>query len=147
MQLRVGLGAILLCVIILGAVAWLQAGTLWLQLKNLYDHPLTTRRAVGELRADILLMHRGMKDLCPAGSEEEMAVIIQECDTYEADAFKQINILYDSYLGPRADIELAANDFIRWNAIREETIRLVRAGKAAEAMARAGRRPRWRSSR
>jgi len=135
-QLKVGLGSILLLVVFLGTMVWLETDTLWQQTKGLYDHPLKVRRAVGEIKADILAMHRGMRDLVLSESDLERQTILQGMDTFEADALRQFEVVYDRYLGPRQDIDEAFTTFIQWKAIRAETILLLRAGKTAEAILR-----------
>jgi signal transduction histidine kinase/HAMP domain-containing protein len=135
-QLKVGLGAILLLVVFLGTMVWMETDILWQQTKGLYDHPLQVRRAVGEIKADILSMHRGMKDLVLAESDLERQTILQGMDTFEADAHRQFEIVYDRYLGPRKDIDEAFNYFVQWKAIRAETILLLRAGRTVEAILR-----------
>ncbi|MCX6690639.1 MAG: response regulator [Methanoregula sp.] len=106
---------------------------MWQETKGLYEHPLQVRRAIGDLDVDILTMHRGMKDLVTAANEQEREQIIQDISTKEVDANRQFDILYARYLGPKSDIDAAYNDFVQWNAIRTETIRLLRAGNTAEA--------------
>jgi signal transduction histidine kinase len=135
-QLFLGLGIILALVGLLGAVAWQQADSLWAETQGLYEHPLQVRRAVGEIKADILAMHRGMKDAVLGESDAEMTLALQEIDRYEADAHRQFSIVYDRFLGPRGDIEAAERAVVEWKAIREETIRLLRAGQTAEAIRR-----------
>ncbi|MBA4397369.1 MAG: hypothetical protein C0394_08305, partial [Syntrophus sp. (in: bacteria)] len=135
-QLRIGLGIIMALVIFLGALAWQQTDQLWFQTKGLYEHPLMVRRAVDKIMIDVLTMHRDMKDLVLAGNEQERQSLVQDLDVREADAFQQFDILYDRYLGPRKDIDEARNHFLQWKSIRDETIRLLRAGKTAEAVRR-----------
>ena len=135
-QLRIGLGAILALVALLGAVAWVQADRLWQETQGLYDHPLATSGALERLTADVLTMHRDMKDLAEAESDEERLPIIQGIDVLDADAFQQFDALSRSYLGPRSDVEEARRALVQWRSIREETLRLLRAGRAAEAVAR-----------
>jgi len=135
-QLKIGTCAILVFVALLGVTAWFQANSLWQETKGLYDHPLQVRRALGELTFDILSMHREMKSLILSENEQERQFVIQGIDTHEAAAARQFDILYDIYLGPRRDIEEAHNAFVQWKSIREETIRLFRAGKTAEAARR-----------
>ena len=135
-QLFLGLGVILALVGLLGAVAWQQADSLWAETQGLYEHPLQVRRAIGEIKADILAMHRGMKDAVLADSDAEITQALQELDRYEADAHRQFSIVYDRFLGPRDDIKAAEQAFMEWQAIREETLRLLRAGQTAEAMRR-----------
>jgi len=135
-QLQFGLGIILVFVVLLGAVAWFDADSLWQQTKGLYEHPLQVRRAVGEIKANVLSMHRGMKDLVLADNVQEIQVILQSIDTTEANTYQQFDILYDRYLGPRSDIDDAIKAFVEWKAIREETIRLLQTGETAEALSR-----------
>ncbi len=135
-QLKIGMGVILALIVLLAALAWEQTDRLWLQTKGLYDHPLTVRRAIDHISTDILFMHRDMKDLLLTENEQERLSFIQFIDGREADAVRQFDILYARYLGPRSDIDEARNDFVQWKAIRDETIRLLRAGKTAEAASR-----------
>ncbi len=135
-QLRLGLGAILLLVVALGAVAWMETEKLWLNTKDLYEHPLQVRQAVGELQVQVLAMHRNMKDLCLVEAEPERETLLQDMDAREGAAHRQFTILYDRYLGPRSDIEEAEQAFVQWKAIRDETRRLLREGKSAEAINR-----------
>ncbi len=135
-QLRIGFGIVFILVVILGAASWFYADSMWKETRDLYEHPLTVGSALGELKADIISMHMGMKDLLMSKDDAERQSIIQEIDTYEADARRQFNILYDRYLGPRTDIDKAYNYFVQWKSIRDGTIRIMRAGKGTEAAAR-----------
>lgn len=138
-QLRLGLGAVLLLVILLTVLAWVQTDMLWRQTEGLYNHPLQTRRAIGELTADILAMHRGMKDLFLNADDAEIAEVLDEIESRKANAEHQIESLYACYLGPKADIDHVRDSFAEWNAMRGETIRLLREGRHDEAMARTKR--------
>jgi signal transduction histidine kinase/DNA-binding response OmpR family regulator len=135
-QLRLGLGVILFFVIVLAALAWIQTSHQWQQTKDLYEHPFQVRRALGALEADILVMHRGMKDLVHVQGDQETDSVLQEIEIRKANAFRQFDILYACYLGPRTDITTLHDEFVKWNTIREETIRLYRTGQRAEAVAR-----------
>lgn len=136
LQLRLGLGAILAFVVLLGALTWYEAESLWQETKGLYEHPLQVRRAVGNLTADILAMNLAMKDLCLTADTGEREGFIQWLDTHEADAYRQFDIIRDRYLGPKSDVDEAHNIFVQWKAIRSETVRLLREGMAAEAVKR-----------
>lgn len=135
-QLRIGFGIIILLIVLLGGISWHQTNQIAQQTADLYDHPFQVRRAIGELKADILSMHRGMKDLGLAENNQEITLLLQDIETYKTDADKQFTIIFELYLGPRADVDLAYNDFVHWNIIREETILLIREGKKLEALAR-----------
>jgi signal transduction histidine kinase/CheY-like chemotaxis protein len=134
-QLRLGMGAILFLVVALGVRAWLQTDKLWFSTKDLYEHPLQVRRAIGHLEADIESMARHVRDLFLAQNDQEKTASLQNLEIRKTDAGRQFNILYDRYLGPRDDITTLQDDFLKWNVLRDETIRLLQAGKTAEAAA------------
>jgi len=135
-QLKIAFGIIVFLIVVLGTISWQQANELAQQTNDLYEHPHKVRRALGELKADILSIHRSMKDLGLIESSDEITPIIQDIEKYQADGYKQFEILYNSYLGPRTDIDLAYDDFTKWKPIREESILLVRQGNSGKALAR-----------
>jgi signal transduction histidine kinase/DNA-binding response OmpR family regulator/HAMP domain-containing protein len=135
-QLRIGFGAMMLLVAILGFISYQHTNEIAQQTETMYDHPLQVSRAVGELKFNITAMHREMKDLFLPESDERMPVTISNIELYKSDAFEQINILSKWYLGPRPDIDTLKQNFILWNSMREETILLLRAGKKTEAALR-----------
>jgi CheY-like chemotaxis protein/signal transduction histidine kinase len=135
-RLSIGVGAILALVASLAAMGWVHADQLWLQTKGLYEHPLTVSRALGELSVDILSIHRDMKDLIQTESESEGLAYLQSIDVHEANALREFDILLDSYLGPRSNVEEALVSFVEWKAIRDETIRLLEMGNVDEAASR-----------
>ena len=65
-RLYLGLGAIILFVGLLGFTAWFQVESMWQETEGLYEHPLMVRRALGELKADIWIMHDWLDDLRPS---------------------------------------------------------------------------------
>ena len=132
-QLRLGLGVILILVVLLGGVAWQQADSLWQKTQMLYEHPLEVRRAVDQIALDILTMQRGLTDAVLAENDREIEQAEQIIDRHEADAHRQFTVLYDRYLGARSDIEAVERIFVEWGAIRDEELRLLRAGRVAEA--------------
>lgn len=135
-QLKIAFGLILFLILILGAISWNHSTKLAQQTTDLFEHPHTVRRALGELKADVLIIHRAMKDLCLSDSPAEILENVTTVDQYHANALKQFDILYDRYLGPVKDIDLASKDFVAWKAIRDETIKLVQEGNYSEAIQR-----------
>ncbi|MCD6285132.1 MAG: response regulator [Anaerolineae bacterium] len=132
-QLQVGRGVILVLVVILGVTAWVQSDKLWQATKGLYDHPLRVRRAVGELKADILAIHWGTDELLELENEQERDRVIEIVVSHEADAAQQFDILYNWYLGPRKDIDDVYHTFLQCKANRDEIIRSLRAGELTDA--------------
>ncbi len=132
-QLEICMGVIVALVILLATLAWKQSGQLWRQTELLHDHPLAVRMALDSISSDILLMHRDMKDLVLSKSDQERLSFFQSIDSREADALRQLDILFAQYLGPKSDVEDFRNSFVQWKAIRNVTIQLLQAGKVDEA--------------
>lgn len=134
--LLIGLGTILGFVILLGLLTFWQTRVLWLQTEGIYLHPMQVRHAIGELKSDVLIIHRGMKDVLLLSDNNEVQTAVQEMDAASADAIHQIETIRNQYLGPRENVDMLASAFIKWNTIRQETLRLLRSGKYEEAVRR-----------
>ncbi len=135
-QLRTALGVVFLLIAGLTISSLITENALWNNTKNLYEHPLTVRRALGALQVDVVSIHKDMIHLVMEGSQPEMNRLILEVDAYEADANRQIKIIYNSYLGPSKDIDEVNDAMAKWKTIRTETIRLLRAGQIDAARQR-----------
>ena len=132
-QLILGFAVLLFFVIILGVISYIQSDRISLQTEYLYNHPLQVRSAIGQLRADILSIRVDMKDLVLTSDAKEIAYDLKQMEIRKNSGFEQLDIFYDQYLGPRADIDSVKQAFIAWNSVREETIRLLQTGKKQEA--------------
>ena len=102
-QLKIGFTVILLLVVVLGAVSYLQTEKIHSQTETIYNHPLKVRRAIGSLSIDILQIRIQMSGLVHAKNEQEIAEIMDQVEILDANAQRQNDILYTSYLGPRSD--------------------------------------------
>ena len=119
-QMRLGMGAILLLVALLGAVAYIQTDVIHEQVEIMYQHPLQVRRALGILDANILEMRLGARILLAEKAQQERQAARVEMEQAVASAVQQFTLLEARYLGPRADIEAARAAFVKWHAVREE---------------------------
>lgn len=135
-QFQIGFTIILFFVILLGYISWTQNNQIAEQTQILYDHPFRVRGAIGNLKADVLSIHRFMKDPILSTDETMIANVKINMAIDEADAFAQIDILYENYLGPLSDIDSINEEFIKWNSIRAGTVRLMEEGNREEAAAR-----------
>lgn len=132
-QLFIGFGVVTVLILTLSVVAWLQTDKMALQTEGLYDHPLQVRRALGSFETKITAIHRDMRGLMLTGSEQEVEELLTQLEINKADAFRQLDIMEARYLGPPSDITTLRAEFVKWNTIREETIRLFRQGNLKEA--------------
>jgi len=132
-QLLIGFGALIIMMMALSYVAWQQTDKLALQTEKLYNHPLQVRWMIGVLEAKISSMHRDMRGLLLADSKQEVEELLTLLDINKAEVFKQLDILELRYLGPAEDVKIVREEFVKWNTIREETIRLLLQGNVKEA--------------
>ncbi len=135
-QLKAGFTILLMFVVILGIVAYFQSDKIQQSTEDIYNHPLMVQRTIGLLRFDVLIIQRDMKDLFLVTDETLIARDISEVELMKAGAFEQIESLYNHYLGSRSDVDSLKKALILWNSLHDETLRLFRSGKTAEAVAR-----------
>jgi signal transduction histidine kinase/CheY-like chemotaxis protein/CHASE3 domain sensor protein len=133
MQLRLGFGAMLLFVVVLGAVAYRQSGKLHLQTEIMYDHPVKTRRTIGEITTSILNMRINIKDYLLVEDIEAQKGILNEIAVNQSEVLNGIEKLRVYYLGPLKDIDDLNIQMAKWNSILQETIRMETSGKREEA--------------
>lgn len=133
-RLYFGLGVVILLTAILGGAAWLAVERMWGETQGLYEHPLMVRRAIGELKADVLAISRGMSGLCLTEDDEVRQSLRQQIAVWEANADRQLEVIRDRYLGPPSDVEDVAREMAAWSVIREESLRLLQAAQLAEAV-------------
>jgi signal transduction histidine kinase/CheY-like chemotaxis protein/HAMP domain-containing protein len=138
-QLRLGLGLILFFVLALGAVSWYQAHRLWLQTEGIYSHPLKVRRALSDLRYDILVIQRCMRESIFAENAESRREEMQLIAERESNAFRQLDTIYKAYLGLREDVITLNEAMEAWKPIREEVFKVLESGKKMEAFAMTSR--------
>ena len=135
-QINIYLGAIFLIVVVLLGSSLYYINSLWLNTEDLYNHPLQVRGAVGEIKGDVLLIHREMRQLPIEKNQQEIDILLNNIVVYEDQMQRQIDILYDRYLGPKDDIEKLVVDLSSWKTIRNETVRLIQAGETTKAAER-----------
>lgn len=135
-RIYLSLGACVVLVLILGSISWFYINSLWENTKNLYDHPHTVQKAIGELQSDMLRVRLEMKDLVLDADNQLAYEHIQRIDALDADAVKQFDILSERYLGPKGDLDNAWKSYVTYKSIREETIRIFQSGDRQRALSR-----------
>jgi HAMP domain-containing protein len=134
-QIKIGMGTILVLVAMLAALAWFQTDQLWHQTTVLYENPLEVRRAIGELKADVLTIHWAMEELFAPGIPRNVERILSLITVREVNARAQFDILFDRYSGDRADVQVLFQAVEQCRVNRQEVLRLLRAGDAETARA------------
>jgi len=132
--MRIGFGTVLFLILLIGSVAWYQASSLWENTDGIYHHPLKVRRQIYVLNADILLLDRYINDYALSSSARERPALISTMDQMESSAYRQLDSLSLSYLGPKSDLTEISDEMKKIREVRQEVISLVNEGKIAEAL-------------
>ncbi|MFA7061246.1 MAG: response regulator [Pedobacter sp.] len=135
-QLKLAFALLLLFVALLGVVSYIETARIHLQTETMYNHPLKVRRVLGEIYGNVLFMRLNIRDFLRAEDAKARQMILSEIAANHSNVHDGIEKLRDAYLGPEADIDDFAREFAKWNSIREESIRMVDAGRLAEAKLR-----------
>lgn len=128
-QIMLAFAALLVFVLILGAVSYSQTNQIYKQTELLYYHPIKVNRAIGRLEYDILNMRMSTRDLMLARNPKEKQDAIQLMELSSADALKQFDVIEQQYLGSPADIDDAYKAFTSWKTARQENTMLALSGK------------------
>ena len=131
-QLILGFAIMFIFVIILGVVSNFQADRIHQQTEAIYKHPLQLRRAISNIKIDILTMRLGTRDLMLASNDKEKQAAIQLMELTSADVQLQFNILRERYSGPPSDLDQAYTAFLKWKIEWEFNTKLALEGKIAQ---------------
>lgn len=132
-RLILAFSVIVILVTVTAIVSYNHSKKLWTFTADLYDHPLQTSRSVRDIKADIIAMHRSVKDMILADDDTEFQKAIVSFRTTETNVEKSFEAVYNSYLGDRSDIDTVFRMFREWITITDETRRLLINGEVQAA--------------
>ena len=135
-QLYLLLGVLIVVMAGFVASTFFALNALWTNTQTIYDHPLTVRTAVGKIEVDVLYIHSKLLHLVIDEHPANAEAIYQDIDAVESDINRQMDILYDRYLGPKTDLDAISDALVQWKTIRSETQRLYQSGDVAAARLR-----------
>lgn len=127
-QLILGFSTMMSFVIILGVGSEIQSSKIHHQTEILYEHPLQIRKAISNIKIDILNMRIGTRDLTISSNDKEKEAALQQIELASADITQQFNVLNQLYLGPKSDVDNAYKAFIRWKTARDVNTKLALEG-------------------
>lgn len=134
-KLSLGFGLLIALLITLGTVGIFEIRSLVELNRAMYRHPFTVSNAVLRIDADIIRIHRAMKDVALARNDAEMEQAIAVVNRLEERVFKTFGIVNERFLGEATMIHSTRTLFQRWKPIRDEVISLMRQGRRDEAAA------------
>ena len=135
-QLRLGFGVIMILVIFLSWLSYIQTEILFNQTKSLYDHPLQTRRAIGDLKSNVLNLNRYMYKLLITENDYEKNIIKNEIALEKIISERNVEILYNCYLGSKSDLDSVFKALVTLNTMHDENLNLLEKGEKDEVINR-----------
>ncbi len=119
-----GFGIILIFIVLLGIASYQQANRLWKLTSDMYNHPLQISNTTRDIKTDIDSMHILLKDIAldEKLSPRDIALKTNKINFLEAKVFKSFDIVYDRYLGSKANVDSAYNAFKSWKSLRDKVI-------------------------
>ena len=124
--LIIGFIIMLSLVIVTGILSTKQNNELAQQTETIYNHPLKVRRAISSFRLDVHIMHQSIEDMLLAANIKGITESDNTIQQTEINAFEQIEVFNQAYLGPHQQVVELKEAFIKWNLILDETTRKIR---------------------
>lgn len=103
--------------------------------RTIYKHPLVVSNASLQAGLNMTKMHRDMKDVVLADSDEELGEALAAVQEGEARVYAQLDLVRENILGSEGQtLERETRQlFVNWKPIRDEVIHLVRSGNTIRA--------------
>ncbi len=132
---RILFGFLLMMLFILGIgiLAVVSSNQIASYTEQLYRHPLVVSNTVRDINLNIVRMHRSMKDVLLSKDEAALNRAARETSFYEEQALSAFDLIYERFLGDKADVDQLLKLFKDWAPIRAKVIDLQTRGKHEEA--------------
>jgi methyl-accepting chemotaxis protein len=135
-RLLTGFGLVVLFLVAVGIVSLNNLAEQRKILADFYQHPFTVTNSIREVQAQVLRMHRGVKDaVLYYGNRQELETIVKGIDESEKTAYSELAAARERFLGDKAKIDRIKELLDEWKPIRAKTIALLRQNKVQEAIA------------
>lgn len=132
-RLILAFGVSIFITIIAGSFVMSKMKTLADLTESMYDHPLAVSNSVRDIKADIIAMHRSMKDIALAENIEQINEVASIVNQYEQQVYYNFEIVNDRFLGNISEVRYSQQVFSNWKVIRQEVIELSRQNRKTEA--------------
>ncbi|MDP4291639.1 MAG: ATP-binding protein, partial [Bacteroidota bacterium] len=133
-RLFIGFAIIFALVVLLGGMAYQLSNRLWKNTEDMHNFSLQASKATRDIKADIITMQWLMKDIVLDDklSRDEILTIKNKIDTYEKKVYGSFDVVKESYLGNKSDIDTTYNLFSNWKPLRDIVIDLKQRGDRKE---------------
>ena len=126
-------GILIIIIMLLGWVGSSSVDRVADLTEDLYEHPLVVSMAVLRINGNVISMHRALKDIVLAESQEAVNRYRGIVNQTEERILADFSLVEERFLGDSGEVHAAKRAFLAWKPIREEVLRLVLEGKKGEA--------------
>ncbi len=127
-QLIIGFIAMFVFVLIIGFVSHKQTDKMHMQTEIMYEHPFQVRRAISDIKIDILKMRLSTRNLLLVKDGLEQQAELTQIKLASKDVEQQFDILNRLYLGNMADVKNLQIAFTEWESHKESDIKKILSG-------------------
>jgi nitrogen fixation/metabolism regulation signal transduction histidine kinase len=135
-RLIAGFGVVVLFLILVGALSLKNLIAQGRLLTEFYNHPFTVTNAILRADAQIVRIHRAMKDVALyAGEREEEQAAERAMEKSENIVYHELAVARENFDGDKSKIDQIKASMDEWRPVRERASELRRANRTAEAVA------------
>jgi methyl-accepting chemotaxis protein len=124
--------------VLVGGLGWRSLGVIddvAALTTKMYDHPYTVTTNLLEAKADLIAMHRSMKDVALSQDSAQLDAAVAAVNDSEKQVLEHLDIAAPRFLGDKAKMAALRKAVEDWKPIRERVIAHMRAGQRPEAAA------------
>ncbi len=126
LRLTISFLVIFILIVIVGAVGVSSSNEMSDLTQKLYRHPFAVSTSMLKINANIVKIHRSMKDVALAKNDIQMQQAIIRVDQFEQEVLNDFKMVEERFLGDKSRVYQAKQLFIDWKMIRDEVIELMR---------------------
>lgn len=134
-KLGVVFGLLILASIIISVLGTQNMNKIAINVDKLYKHPYTVSTAMLRIEANIVRMHRSMKDVALASNNGQINTARNQVAMYEKKVMTDYDIVKERFLGDQRQVQEGIQLIRDWKPIRDEVIDLMLKGKRVQAAA------------
>lgn len=121
-RLLIGFSIVVILSIIIGMTTLFSMQKQWESTEKMYKHSIIMNNEVRNIEANVLIMHRLMKDVALTENIDVMDTIENRLEEYQNVVFQSFDTISHTFPNDTINILPAKNAFQRWISIKNETI-------------------------
>ncbi len=134
LKLFTGFGLITFFILLVGGFSLFHVRDLSDQVRKLYTHPFKVSNLVREIKIQIVMMHRDMKDVVLSPATKRYAILrkVDQRESMVLEHFDRVSMLF---LGDQQKLLNFRDEFIEWKVIRSKVVKALKEDRVEDAAA------------